>query len=156
MSGIAIRGATADDYLVLQRIYRRASRSNAGDRAGLIAHPEHLRLDPGLIGRGRTVVAELVDGTVVGFASTTPTGSSALELDDLFVDPDHRREGAARELLRRITTDAGAEIQRIEVTANPHAAEFYRAVGFEVTGTLATELGRGTRMQLPLRDRRPT
>jgi GNAT superfamily N-acetyltransferase len=91
----------------------------------------------------------LADGTVIGFASTHPSGIGVLELDDVFVDPDRQRQGAARRLIRHITAAAHEDgITRIEVTANPHALEFYRAVGFEIDGEVRTEFGRGVRMHL--------
>src|SRR3954464_11791326 len=128
---MAVRAATAADEPAVARIFRRASLSNAGDRDALLAHPEALVLADDLIARGRTRVATTPDGTVVGFASTRPGGRGVLELDDLFVDPLARRRGAARQLVRRIVADAAAEgVVRMEVTANPHALDFYAAVGF--------------------------
>jgi GNAT superfamily N-acetyltransferase len=114
----------------------------------LRAHPEFLVLDANLIGRGRTRVA-LVENTIVGFASTSPSGGGTLELDDLFVDPDWRRQGAARELISQLCREASQEqISRIDVTANCHAMEFYRAAGFENDEQIAMEFGVGFRMHL--------
>jgi ribosomal protein S18 acetylase RimI-like enzyme len=145
---ISVRAARTDDEPALSRIFRRASLSNPGDRAALLAHPEALELPDDLISRGRTWVAT-ADGAVVGFASSRPTEPGVLELDDLFVDPDERRRGAARQLVLCIATSATAEdVDRIDVTANPHAFDFYRAAGF-LDGTRAdTELGSGRRMHL--------
>src|SRR5690348_5761503 len=131
MSNVVIRDARPEDYVTLQAIFERASLANPGDRDMLMAHPEFLVLDENLIARGRTRVA-LLDGTIVGFASTSRSGDHALELDDLFVDPDWRRHGAARELISRIRAEASTErVSRIDVTANDHAMAFYRAAGFE-------------------------
>jgi ribosomal protein S18 acetylase RimI-like enzyme len=149
MSEVTIREARSADYPTLQAIFERASLSNAGDRDQLLAHPEFLGLDANLIGRGRTRVATLSDDTVVGFASTSRAGDVTLELDDLFVDPDRRRQGAARELILHICREATKEgVSRIEVTANDHAMAFYRAVGFEGEEHVATEFGVGLRMYL--------
>ena len=148
---IRVRPARAGDHAALQLVYQRASLSNPGDRDGLIAHPEFLRLDPGLVGRGRTWVAALPDDAIIGFATTSPAGDSVLELDDLFVDPDWRRHGAARQLIERIVDQAAAEgVDRIEVTGNPHAMSFYRAVGFTGTATVQTPLGAGIRLRLSI------
>jgi GNAT superfamily N-acetyltransferase len=147
---IIIRDARPEDQPTLQVIFERASLSNVGDREMLTAHPEFLVLDVDLIGRGRTRVA-LVDDTIVGFASTSRSGDDGLELDDVFVDPDWRRHGAARELLVAIRREASAErVSRIDVTANEHAMDFYRAAGFESDGQVALEFGVGTRMHLPI------
>jgi ribosomal protein S18 acetylase RimI-like enzyme len=137
------------------RIFRSASLSNAGDRDVLLGHPDALVLDDGLLARGRTLVATSADGTVVGFASTRPTGPGVLELDDLFVDPDVRRRGAARHLVLGIVAEAAEEhVVRIDVTANPHALGFYEAVGFVADGRHDTELGSGLRMHLDVAPRR--
>ena len=159
MGTIEVREATATDEPAVARIFRDASLSNAGDRAVLLAHPEALVLADGLLARGRTRVATSSDGAVVGFASTRPTGPGVIELDDLFVDPRARRRGVARTLLARVLAEAAAEdVVRMEVTANPHALEFYDAVGFVVDGPVDAELGPGLRMHLevapPDRDRR--
>ena len=149
MAGFVIRRAAAADFDALQQIYRRAALSNPGDRAGLLAHPEFLRLDDDLVGRGRTWVATTTDDdTVVGFAATSRVNDDVLELDDLFVDPDWRRRGAARQLIERIMKEAVAErATSIEVTGNTHAMSFYRAVGFTSETRVATPLGTGTRMR---------
>ena len=93
----AVRTAVADDVPALAGIYRRASLSNDGDRPFLLAHPEALVFDDALVHDGRTRLAT-EDGTVVGFA-TTRLVDGAVELDDLFVDPDHMRRGIARRLV---------------------------------------------------------
>ena len=152
---ILIRAARADDEPALGRIFRRASLSNPGDRPALLAHPEVLTLPDDLVARGRTWVAT-ADGVVVGFASSRPTEPGVLELDDLFVDPGARRLGAARRLIGRIVEEAAAEgMDRIDVTANPHAMGFYEAVGFVADAQADTEFGPGLRMHLavpPIRE----
>src|SRR5947208_923664 len=127
MPEIVVRHLRADDHPALQRIFERASLANAGDRDALLAHPEVLQLSDDHFSRGRSQVAMLSDGKVVGFASTNVSGVGSLELDDLFLDPDWQRCGAARRLLAQIVTEAVAErVLRIEVTANDDALGFYR------------------------------
>ena len=152
MSGFAIRRARDSDFDALQQIYRRASLSNPDDRAGLLAHPEFLRLDEGLIDRGCTWVAALDDdGTVIGFASTSRLSHTGVELDDLFVAPDWRRHGAGRQLIERIIEEAAQQgAMTIEVTGNAHALSFYRAVGFTDETPTVTPLGAGIRMRLSI------
>jgi GNAT superfamily N-acetyltransferase len=62
-----------------------------GDRDSLLAHPEHLVLEPDGLAEGRTYVAE-EQGSLVGFATWAEAGGIA-ELEDLFVDPGWRRRG---------------------------------------------------------------
>jgi len=149
MNTINVRDADLVDEPVLARIFRRASLSTAADRDALLAHPEALALSDDLLARGRTRVATLADGTVVGFAATRPTDHGVLELDDLFVDPDAMRRGVARQLILRIATEAAREgVTRIDVTANVHALGFYNAVGFVSDARVDTEFGPAQRMHL--------
>ena len=149
MSAIRVRNADAHDEPVLARIFREASLSHAGDRDALLAHPEVLTLSADLLTRGRTLVATVADGTVVGFATTRPTVPGALELEDLFVDPDSMRTGVARQLILRIATEADRDgVARIDVTANMHALDFYAAVGFVAGTRVDTEFGAAQRMHL--------
>ena len=138
----------ADDHETLSRIYRDASLSNEGDRPALLARPEVLVLSEDLIGRGHTRVAT-VDGTIAGFASARPTEPGVAELDDLFVAPEWQRHGVALALVRRLVSEARRQGRtRLEVTANDHAAGFYRAAGFVLDGPTRAEFGEGSRMHL--------
>jgi ribosomal protein S18 acetylase RimI-like enzyme len=136
-----IRLGTPADLPAARDVYRRASLSNAGDRGELLAHPEYLVLGPEGLAGGRTHVAE-EDGAVVGFATWAETGIvGTSELEDLFVDPGYMRRGVAAALVSRIAEVVRARgAERLEVTANPHALGFYRAVGFTCCGIIQTEL----------------
>lgn len=84
-----IRLGTLADLPTCASVYRRASLSNAGDRANLLAHPEYLILGPEGLAEGRMYVAE-EDGSVAGFATWAAQAGGTIELEDLFVDPDWR------------------------------------------------------------------
>src|SRR5262249_10316503 len=145
---IEIRVAVAADLEAIGAVYRRASLSNEGDRAALLAHPDALEFDPAPVAEGLTRVA-VSGGRVVGFATARPTAPDALELDDLFVDPDPRRLGIATALVREVEQRArAAGVTRIGVTANEHALDFYRSVGFTPAGTTSTRFGPAPRMSL--------
>jgi ribosomal protein S18 acetylase RimI-like enzyme len=144
-----IRLGTPADLDAARSVYRRASLSNAGDRENLLAHPEYLILGPEGLAEGRTHVAEQ-DGTVVGFA-TWAEADGTIDLEDLFVDPDYRRRGIASALVLRIAEVLRARgAERLEVTANPHAMEFYRSAGFTDNGTADTDFGTAPRLVLML------
>jgi ribosomal protein S18 acetylase RimI-like enzyme len=91
----------------------------------------------------------------VGFA-TWADAAGVSELEDLFVDPDCRRQGIATAQVREIVDILRARgVERIEVTANPHAMGFYTAVGFTDCGVATTEFGEAPRMVLGFNDRCP-
>jgi GNAT superfamily N-acetyltransferase len=145
-----IRLGAPADLPAAAAVYRRASLSNAGDRDNLLAHPEYLILAPEGLAEGRTYVAE-EDGSVVGFATWAET-DGAIELEDLFVDPDWRRRGIATALVSRIVDVLRARGGRyLEVTANPHAEGFYGAAGFVDCGTAETAFGAAPRKRLAIR-----
>jgi hypothetical protein len=85
-----IRLGVPADLAAVRDVFRRASLSNAGDRAILLAHPEHLITGPEGLNEGRTHVAE-ENGSVVGFATWADV-DGVIELEDLFVDPTGRDE----------------------------------------------------------------
>ena len=144
-----IRLGTSADLSAATSVYRRASLSNAGDRDNLLAHPEYLILGPEGLAEGRTHVAQ-EDGLLVGFATWIETGGT-MELEDLFVDPEYRRRGIAAALVDRIVDVLRARgVEGLQVTANPHALGFYRAVGFIDCGVADTEFGTAPRMELPI------
>jgi len=146
---VIIRLGVPADLPAASDVYRSASLSNAGDRDNLLAHPEYLALGPEGLAGGRTYVAE-EDGSLVGFATWIEAGG-VFELEDLFVDPGWRRRGIAAALIGRIAQVLRARgVQRLEVTANPHAMGFYRAAGFIDCGVADTVFGAAPRMALAI------
>jgi len=144
-----IRPAVPADLPAASDVYRSASLSNAGDRDNLLAHPEYLVLGPERLAEGRTYVAE-DNGSLVGFATWLEAGD-IFELEDLFVDPGWRRRGIATALVNRIAQVLRARgVERLEVTANPHALGFYRAAGFIDCGVADTVFGAAPRMVLAI------
>jgi GNAT superfamily N-acetyltransferase len=145
-----IRLGAPADLSAATDVYRSASLFNAGDRDSLLAHPEFLILGPEGLAEGRTHVAE-EDGSLVGFA-TWIEADGTIELEDLFVDPGWMRRGIATALVSRIADVLRARgVERLEVTANPHALGFYSAVGFIDCGVAETDFGTAARMVLTIR-----
>ena len=144
-----IRLGVLADLPAATEVYRSASLSNAGDRDNLLAHPEHLILRPEGLAEGRTYVAE-EDGSLVGFA-TWIEADGTIELEDLFVHPGWMRRGIATALVKRVGGVLRARgVQRLEVTANPHALGFYNAAGFIDCGVAETDFGAAPRMMLAI------
>jgi ribosomal protein S18 acetylase RimI-like enzyme len=128
-----VRLADIEDLDALRDVYRLASLSNEHDRPNLLAHPGLLELDPAGVYEGRTIAA-IDQGAVVGFA-TFSHHSEHVELEALFVDPNHRRRGHAMRLVDEVVDVARrAGVARVEVTANDHASAFYDAAGFLQVG----------------------
>ena len=145
-----IRFGVPADLAAATGVYRSASLFNERYRDRLLAHPEYLILGPEGLAEGRTYVAE-ENGVVVGFATWADT-EGAVELEDLFVDPAWMRRGIATALVNRIVDVLGAKgVERLDVTANPDALGFYRAVGFTDCGVTETAFGSATRMHLTFR-----
>ncbi|HZN16546.1 MAG TPA: GNAT family N-acetyltransferase [Acidimicrobiales bacterium] len=133
-----LRSATNDDVPAISDLFVRSSATNDGDRALIALHPEWMVWSAANLAWVRVAC---IDGAIVGFATAVPSGEF-LELEDLFVDPDHMRRGIASALIE----DIAAGGVRIEVTANPHAMAFYESAGFVVTGEAQTEGGPAPRM----------
>ncbi len=143
---LTIRAAAPADHPALDAIYRRASLANEGDRASLLANPDVLNFSPDRIEQGGVLVAEQGD-SVVGFASITVAEEGSAELDDLFVEPAHWKNGIGRALIEALVDYARARnVKRLAVVGNPHAAGFYFACGFEAIGRTETQFGPGLRL----------
>jgi GNAT superfamily N-acetyltransferase len=144
-----IRDAVLDDLAALKDVFRRASLSNEGDRPNLLAEPEFLDYSDEWVRRGCTRVAT-VDDRIIGFATGVPD-EARLELEDLFVDPDWMRQGAALALIDDLAIRGRRNgFRRIEVTANPHALGFYERAGFVSDGMTTVRWGTASRMHRDL------
>jgi N-acetylglutamate synthase-like GNAT family acetyltransferase len=149
MVDIRVRLATPADIGVVRDVFRRASLANDGDRSSLLTHPDALAFSGVAVREQRTRVA-IADGRVVGFATIRTTGPIS-ELEDLFTDPDWMKRGVGRELvLDAVATAREQGVHRLEVTANPHARDFYERVGFVLDGAVETRFGPGSRMHLDI------
>jgi GNAT superfamily N-acetyltransferase len=142
-----IRDATLADHQELDGVFRRASWSNENDRGLLLQHPDWLALPTRGIREGRMRLAADEGDAVVGFA-TFLVNDGVAELEDLFVDPGHRRRGIA-ELLVMDISERVRELgyETLEVTANPHAMAFYEYMGFVTSGLVETEFYAAPRMK---------
>jgi N-acetylglutamate synthase-like GNAT family acetyltransferase len=151
VSIVLIRAACARDLPALRDLFRRSSLSNECDRDLLLARPEVLELTDEGITEGRTQVAVGSEDEILGFITTRSLDACALEIEDLFVDPDWMRTGVASRLVEDLLATANRNgVRRIEVTANRHASAFYRQVGFVQGHDTETRLGGAPRMYLTL------
>lgn len=145
MTKFAIRDAGPDDMGALRAVFRRSSLSNDGDRRNLLANPEALEFSGLAVAEGRTRAA-VAEGRIIGFATWLSAGE-AIEIEDLFVDPEWMRRGVGRALVADLIAMArDREVHRVEVTANPHALAFYQRIGFVVGHEVQTRFGPAPRM----------
>lgn len=145
----SVRSAVPSDLGVVRDIYRLASLSNENDREVLLRNPQAMLWSEDGITSGRTRVAIDHASQIVGFATNAIIGSGA-ELEDLFVDPGYRRRGIATLLVKDAVERARhSGFDRLEVTANPHAAEFYASAGFAWVADTDTEFGPAPRLSRP-------
>jgi len=143
----SIRVARVDERAALEALQRRASLNNPGDRDALLAHPEAISLPVEQLADGSVFVAER-DGVIAGFAAVVPRPDGGAELDGLFVEPHLWKQGIGRRLIEHAVTVARARSATfLHVIGNPHAEQFYTSCGFQVTGTVDTQFGRGFTMQ---------
>ena len=140
---ITVRTAVAADQKALEALQWRASLNNPGDREALLAHPEAIALPLQHIECGNVFVAE-VDGAILGFAAIVPRTDENWELDALFVEPEHWRNGIGRHLVEYVCLQAKASgATELHVIGNPHAQAFYETSGFESLGTMNMRFGVG-------------
>lgn len=147
---VTVRQAVVSEQLALEALQRRASLSNPGDRAALLANPDAIKLPLEQIENGGVFVAEAA-GAIVGFAAILPREDGDLELDGLFVEPLAWRSGIGRMLVDRCINAARSTGARsIHVVGNPHAEGFYSACGFKAEGSQLTRFGAGLVMKRQL------
>jgi GNAT superfamily N-acetyltransferase len=136
MPAIDIRPATVDDTALILRFIRELA---AYERAGHEVVATEADLRASLFGDGPTrALVCSVDGIAAGFAVyffnySTWQGRKGLYLEDLYVTPAFRNQGAGKALLQHLARIAVAQgCGRFEwcvLDWNEPALQFYRAIG---------------------------
>jgi len=139
-----VRLARPDQRDMLEALQWRASLANPEDRPHLEAHPDAIHLPLEQIERGQVYVAE-VEGRAVGFAAVLQENGH-LELDGLFVEPDHWRSGIGMALVEAVVHEARRRGLTLMVVANRQARGFYERCGFALEGDAQTRFGPALRM----------
>ena len=143
MNRIDIRIAHPDDRLNLVELQRRASLAvEEGEiLQRLQDDPSLIDLDEEMLANNEVLVAEIGE-RIVGFATIVAHDGNDAELEGLFVEPTHWRQGIGTALVHAIEREAAAwGASRLHVVANPHAMPFYQATGFVQVGERKTPLG---------------
>jgi GNAT superfamily N-acetyltransferase len=130
MSGeMTIRPADAAQAELLSDLAFRAKAHWGYDEAFMAACRDELTYPPELVGAGGFAVAE-TDGRIRGFYALAKASPSTMELDALFVDPDHIGTGIGSALLdHALASCADAGLDRLIVQADPNATGFYEHAG---------------------------
>ncbi|WP_223788356.1 GNAT family N-acetyltransferase [Marinicella meishanensis] len=99
--------------------------------AELTYSPESIRRHPTQV---------LMDGEqVLGFYQLQATSAEAVELEALFVDPQHLRQGLGGKLFRHAVLWAQSQgFQEMTIQSDPHAAAFYAIQGCTQVGEMAS------------------
>src|SRR3954451_21355342 len=118
---VTIRDAVVAEAAALEALQRRAADVGPEYREQLAAHADAIEVPVAEIEAGHVRVAADADGRPVGFSLVLPGEAGAVELDGLFVEPEHMGAGTGR----RLVADAAAAARRagatrMDVVANPN------------------------------------
>ncbi len=153
---LQIRLGRVEERAELAELQRRASLANAGDRDAILANPDAIDLPEAQLVAGQVFVGERA-GALLGFSAVLDRPDGDTELDGLFVEPSSWRRGIGAQLVDRALRYAAERgAGALHVIANPHAARFYDACGFQQYGHCETEFGPGTLMRVPIRSACPS
>lgn len=144
LAELNIRLAGPEEQRELEALQRRASLALGEYNQQLEAEPDAVQLPLERIESGSVLVAELAD-RIAGFAVVLIDDDQA-ELDGLFVEPLHWRQGIGGALVDVAVHEARRQGLAMMVIANPSAREFYEKCGFSVEGDAETRFGPALRM----------
>jgi GNAT superfamily N-acetyltransferase len=143
-----VRRATQGDAEALSRISLAAKRYWGYPERWIERWRESLTITPDFVRRNE-VDAAVVEGEIVGFYALVGEGRE-IELEHLWVTPEHIGTGVGRALFNHAVRRAGtlgAEILGIE--ADPNAEGFYRRMGARRVGETSYPIDNQRRV-LPL------
>lgn len=145
-----IRQARQSDRRSIQRVFAHAIRVLAKDYyTRKQIRVWSTRLTPECIGKaiisGRVYVAEMED-RIVGYIQID---FSSGEVESVYVDPKHARQGIATAMMRFIEGLALYHgLNSLYLRASLNAVSFYRTVGFDEVEPIAYRLGDGTQFSV--------
>jgi GNAT superfamily N-acetyltransferase len=141
MSQITVRRAHQTEAEALSALCVRSKAHWGYDAAFMALSRASLTIAPAFIASGRVLVAEDIEGRLLGVASIAPLDTVGnFDLVHLFVEPGVIRNGAGRLLFHAAAAkakDEGATI--LVIQADPNAAGFYRRMGATDAGDAPSE-----------------
>jgi GNAT superfamily N-acetyltransferase len=133
-----VRLARPADVKALFRLKQALARS--GGNEGVLRATERDWLRDGFGAKAQfTALAAERDGSIIGMLTFSAVYLTALAgpvilIQDLFVEPEHRKAGVARALLARLSAiaiDRGIPLIQLNVLEGNPAEQFYRRAGFQ-------------------------
>lgn len=129
----AVRVGRASDLEALEKIARLAKASWGYPPHWIEQWADDLRADPAAVATGNVLVAE-VAGLPVGWTALGGRPGRR-EITHLWVDPASQGRGVGRRLVKAVVDEAARRgWRRLTVESDPHAAQFYEALGARRVG----------------------
>lgn len=129
-----IRRAVPDEAETLSEVARTAKASWGYQADWLWAWRDELTITPGFIATHPVFVA-VADDSVAGIVALELSAGTAC-LEHLWVVPGHQRQGIGKALVRHAIGEAARNGARmVRVLSDPHAVDFYTALGARLTGS---------------------
>jgi len=146
-----IRVATPDDAEALSRISMQAKANWGYSRKQLEIWRSDIAVDRDSVRKMPTYVVE-INGRIAGFYQLQ-MNSSPPELDHLWVDPDHMKQGIGRALVKHaLALLASRGVKEVAIDADPNAENFYASIGARRVGLLPAPIeGHESRVRPQLR-----
>lgn len=132
-----IRPARPDEAVLLTDLAVRSKAAWGYETAMVDAFRDELTVDPRHFADWHIHVAQLGDALAGVYAlSIQPDGRTG-DIEMMFVDPGHLRQGTGRALWRHMMDVAqGLGLTKILIDSDPYAEPFYRAMGALRTGEI--------------------
>jgi N-acetylglutamate synthase-like GNAT family acetyltransferase len=127
---VHIREATRDDLPVLTDLGVRSKASWPYSEALMQVFREELTWSDELLTSRRVYVLEQPGNKIVGYYSLNTIDTETIDLEHLFVDPDHFGHRIGAQLYRHAVGNAGNDgALKMTIMSDPNAAGFYDRMG---------------------------
>ena len=134
------RLAEASHADLLTNLTRRSKAHWGYSESQIIAWHDQLVISQNEIMEGRVWIGTLAD-TIVGYYSYEVLSTSAIKLDNLFLDPAYIGKGLGKVLMQDFLDRAKQQgFQTATLNAEPYAEPFYRGFGFQVVDQLNSSI----------------
>ncbi len=137
--GMKIRRAKSEEAALLTQIAHAAKRHWGYPEEWIQRWRDDLTITPEFIAANEVFVAE-IDGEIAGCCALIVNGSLA-EIEHMWIKPEQMRRGVGRALFTHAKSQAEDQSARlIELSADPHAEDFYARMGAKRIGEVAAAM----------------